>query len=92
MKISKYIYSFVGALTLLLTVTACSPDDYSLGSKDITSDDLAEGKGFTIEHDSSNPNIVYLKSTLGSNYQVLWDEPQGRGKGSTMTLKIPFAG
>ena len=77
---------------LALLVAACSPDDYSLGDKNITSDDLVEGLAYTLTHDSSNPNIVYLKSLLPSSYTTLWDTPQGRSQEAEMTLKMPFAG
>ena len=73
--------------------TSCSPDDYSLGSKDVTRDDLIEGIGFDIVPDAGNPNIVNLVAKdKYKNYQVLWNHSQGRGKGSTVTLKFPFAG
>lgn len=90
MKINKYIYSLVAAFAFLFT--ACSPDTYSLGDKNLTSDDLVEGVAYTIEHDASNPNIVYLKSLLPSSYTILWDEPQGRSQLANVTLKMPFAG
>lgn len=92
MKLFHKIYSVLAALTICFGMAACSPDDYSLGDTGLTKADLNEGKGFTITHDESNPNIVTLKSLLPSSYQVLWDEPQGRVQGSEVTLKIPFAG
>ena len=86
MKNLKYLLMAV----LALLVAACSPDDYSLGDKNITSDDLVEGLAYTLTHDSSNPNIVYLKSLLPSSYTTLWDTPQGRSQEAEMTLKMPF--
>lgn len=77
---------------LALLVSACSPDDYSLGDKNISSDDLVEGLAYTVTHDSSKPNIVYLKSLLPTSYTVLWDEPQGRSQDAEVTLRLPFAG
>lgn len=92
MNIKKSIYSFLVAL-LALTFAACSPDEYSLGSKDLTSDDLVEGIAYTITHDESNPNIVYLKSLLPAKYTIMWDTPSGRYNAtSEVTLKLPFAG
>lgn len=90
MKFRKYLYTLLASVALLFA--ACSPDDYSLGSKDVSSDDLVEGIAFEITRDASNPNIVTFTSLLGSNYTVLWDHPQGRAQGSTVTLKIPFSG
>lgn len=92
MKIRKLIYSLWVAL-FVLSFVACSPEDYSLGSKGITSDDLVEGIAYTITHDESNPNIVYLKSLLPSKYTVLWDTPSGRYNAqSEVTMKMPFSG
>ncbi|MGI6231569.1 MAG: hypothetical protein ACOYJF_01810 [Prevotella sp.] len=84
--------TYILMAVLAVFVTACSPDDYSMGDKNITSDDLVEGIAYTVTHDSSNPNIVYLKSLLPSGYTILWDEPQGRSQESEVTLKLPFAG
>ncbi len=91
MKIKNYIYSLLTAF-LMLFMAGCSPDEYSLGDSNITSDDLVEGLAYTITHDSDNPNIVYLKSLLPSRYTVLWDSPAGRSQSGTVTLKLPFAG
>lgn len=86
----KYIYSFIASVMLLFS--ACSPDDFSLGAKDLTADDLVEGIAYTITHDSENPNIVYLESKLNSNYTPLWEHPQGRSQEQKVTLRIPFEG
>ena len=77
MKITKYIYSLL-AVVMMAFMTGCSPDEYALGEKDLSSDDLVEGIAYTITHDSNNPNIIYLKSLLPSNYAVTFDIPQGR--------------
>ncbi|MDD4534187.1 MAG: hypothetical protein WCS15_03300 [Prevotella sp.] len=91
MKKDTLLYSFI-AMLMLLVANGCTPDEYSLGEKDYTPEQLAEGSAYTIEHDASNPNIVYVKSLVPSSYQVLWESPQGRTQGSDLTLKIPFAG
>lgn len=90
MKLKYYIYSFIASLMLI--VTACSPEEYDLGAKDLTQDDLVEGLAYTITHDATNPNIVYLESKLGSKYTPLWEHPQGRSQESKVTLKMPFEG
>jgi hypothetical protein len=87
----KYFYSLMTSL-LIVIATACSPDDYSLASPDIATEDLVEGIAFDITHDSSNPNIVYLTSKLDKRYQVAWETPQGRFVSNTATLKMPFDG
>jgi len=90
MKINQYIYSFLAAAAML-SFAGCSPDDYELGNKDITSADLAEGIAYTVDVDQTT-NSVVLKSLTPSNYQVCWDHPQGTSQASEVSLKIPFAG
>ena len=92
MKINKYIYGLAGVLLVLLGFAACTPDEYDLGDKDVTSADLVEGKAFSITHDSNNPNIVYLKSLMADQYQVNWIEPQGRSQEKEVELDMPFPG
>lgn len=90
MKLKSYIYSFIASVVMLLS--ACSPDDHSLGAVDVTPDDLVEGIAFKIEHDAANPNIIHLTSLMGSGYTPLWNHPQGRSQRQEVSLKIPFAG
>ena len=92
MKLKNIFYSIFTCAALLFAATACSPDDYSLGSKDVTEADLVEGIAFTITPDASNPNIIYLESKMPTSYQVLWNHPQGRSQGNKVTLKMPFPG
>ena len=89
MKINKYILAFTAFVMMLFA--ACSPEDNSLGSKNLTSADLAQGLAFTITPDTDNPNIIHLKSLL-SGYTVIWETPQGRSQSSDVDLKIPFPG
>lgn len=90
MKINHYIYSLMASVLLLFS--ACSPDEYDLGVKDLVPDDLVEGIAFTITHDAQNPNIVYLENKMPGMYQVFWEHPQGRSLEDKVTLRIPFAG
>jgi len=87
-----YLYSLLTAMLMLLGLNGCAPDTYSLGDKNITSDDLAYGTAFVIEYDESNPNIVTLRSLISDSYQVCWNHPQGRSQGPTCTLNIAFPG
>lgn len=80
------------ALAVLMTFTACSPDDLNLGAVDVKPGDLVEGIAFTITHDSSNPNVIYLESKMGSPYTPLWIHPQGRSQEQKVTLNIAFPG
>lgn len=90
MKLKSFIYLLIASVIGLFS--ACSPEDYSLGTKDVTPDDLVEGLAFTVTHDASNPNIVYLENKLGSNYTPLWSHPQGRSQKHKVTLKMAFPG
>lgn len=89
----KNIFNIVSFLILsALIYTACTPEEYELGAVDVKSEDLVEGLSYTIEHDKDNPNIVYLTSKMGSQYQALWNHPMGRSQTPMETLKIAFPG
>ena len=90
MKLNYYICLLMASV--LSIFSACSPDEYDLGDKGLTTDDLVEGIAYTITHDSENPNIIYLESKLGAGYTPLWEHPQGRSQEKKVTLKIPFEG
>jgi hypothetical protein len=90
MKLKSYIYLFIASVVMLLS--ACSPDDHNLGAVDVTPDDLVEGLAYTVTRDANNPNIIYLESLMGSSYTALWETPQGRSQKQSMTLKMPFPG
>ncbi|MCH5246800.1 MAG: hypothetical protein J1E99_01455, partial [Muribaculaceae bacterium] len=76
----------------LLAMAACTEDKFDLGVVDVSPEDLVEGVAYSVTHDSSNPNIVYLKSLLPSNYNVAWETPQGRIVNPEATLRIAFDG
>lgn len=88
---SKAAYTLAAAVAIS-AMTACSPDSFEMGGKDVTASELTEGNAFSITHDSNNHNIVYLKSLMDSRYQVSWIEPQGRSQSPEVTLQIPFPG
>ncbi|MGM9779669.1 MAG: hypothetical protein ACI3ZD_15270 [Prevotella sp.] len=90
MKLKYLFLSFVASIAMMFT--ACSPDEYDLGAKDITAADLVEGVAFSITHDAQNPNIVYLENLMPGRYKAIWEHPQGRSLSNKVTLKIPFAG
>lgn len=71
--------------------TACSPDDYSLGTASYEAADLVEGLAFTVTPDASDPNTIYLHSLL-QGATPLWETPQGRSQKQDMTIQLPFAG
>lgn len=87
------IFKFFSVLSIVaIIMSACTADEYSLGAKGVKSEDLVEGIAYKIEHDATNPNIVYLTSLMGNGYTPLWNHPQGRSQEPKVTLKIPFAG
>ena len=90
MKLNHYIYSLIASMLLLFN--ACTPETFELGEKTFTSEELVEGIAFTVTHDESNPNIIYLKSLLGPEYQPLWEHPMGRSQAEEVTLQMPFEG
>ena len=91
MKTKQSIYLLV-ILVMMLFVSGCSPDSFSLGEKELSPDDLVEGIAYEVKHDVSNPNIIIVKSLLPSSYSVTMDTPQGRYQSNEITLKIPFSG
>lgn len=86
MKMNHYIYLLVAGLTLMLS--ACSPDEYSLGKKTYVSDDLAEGIAYTV---TVTGNQVHFKSNI-TGCTPLWVTPQGRSQESEFSIELPFAG
>ena len=91
-NMKHYIKIFASLFIFTLIFAACSPEDFVLGTKDVTPEDLVEGIAYKIEHDASNPNIIYLTSLMGNKYTPLWNHPQGRSQEQKVTLKIPFSG
>lgn len=88
-KIFK-LFSLLSIVAIMFA--SCSPEEFALGTKDVKSEELVEGIAFKIEHDATNPNIVYLTSLMGTQYTPLWNHPQGRSQEQKVTLKMPFAG
>ncbi len=89
MNLKSYIYSLSAGV--LMMCSACSPDNYDLGAKDITVDDLVEGIAYSVTVDQTS-NTVRLKSLMDEKYTVLWSHPQGRSQEKELSLRIPFAG
>lgn len=87
------IFKFFSLLSIVaILFTSCSPEEYLMGAKDVTPEDLVEGIAFKIEHDATNPNIIILTSLMGNEYTPLWNTPQGRSQEKTVRLNMPFAG
>ncbi len=90
MKLKSFLYTLMAVATTL--VVSCQPDELSMGTTSIKPGELVEGFAYEVSHDANNPNIVYLKSLMGTQYQALWEHPQGRSQENEVTLKMPFAG
>lgn len=91
MKLNKYIGLFIASVMLLFS--ACTPDEFKMGAKDLTPDDLVEGIAFEIVKDYDGvTNQVLLRSKIGGKYTPLWEHPQGRSQESEVVLQIPFSG
>ena len=88
MKRVKYIFIALAVAAF----AACTPDSHELGQAGLTSEDLVEGIAFSITPDDDNPNIIHLNSLLSSSYTALWETPNGRSKGSSVDVTLPFAG
>lgn len=89
MNLKSYIYSLIASVAVLFS--ACSPEDFDLGSKTYVSDDLVEGITFTVTPDAKDPNIIHLQS-LVKGVTPLWETPQGRSQNASMDIELPFAG
>ncbi len=87
----NYFYSFLAAAGLLAITSACSDDDYSLGSTTVTPEQLVQGQAFEVKPDAERPNVIHLTSKM-KGMTALWTTPQGRSQSSDYTIDLPFAG
>jgi len=79
----KILFAFIGLVTLF---TACSPDEFKLGSVL----DKSELK-FSIIPDAQDPNMIILKS-LTPGLTPQWITPLGKSTRVQDTVKIAFPG
>ena len=56
MKIKNLIYALTA--TLLLLFVGCSPDDYNMGNKEYTAEDLQEGIAFSVTVDNTTNTVT----------------------------------
>lgn len=93
MKI-KYFSFLVSAI--ILAFTACTPDEYELGSKSLTSDDLVEGIAFNYTVDQETNSVSFItEDFIGTDYSVSWDfsnAGNGYSQSRNNTFSIPFGG
>ena len=69
MRLKYFLYSILASVVMLMT--ACSPDKDGLGGIDVTSEQLAAGKGFSIDVNQET-NQVTFKTLMPSSYSVYW--------------------
>ena len=100
MRLKYYLYTILASVILLMT--ACSPDKDGLGGIDVTPEQLAAGKGFSIDVNQET-NQVTFKSLMPSSYSVYWEygpmpadgaeaSISGTSTNSTYSLGIAFDG
>ncbi len=83
----SHIYMLFLALAMFV-LAACSPDSYSLGSKNYSSEDLVKDKAYTVAIDG---NVVTLKSLI-TDCTLLWKTPNGASQQKEFSIELPFAG
>lgn len=88
---SKYLYSFLAGVALMMSVSACTPENEVLPVPDLTSADLVEGKAYRVTVDQAT-NKVVMTSLLGNGYITSWVHPQGIERKLSTEANIPFAG
>ena len=96
MKSNKLIHFIIAAVVMLMA--ACTPDSDSMGAIDLTSAQLAENSGFTVDVDQSTNQVVF-KSLLPSSYSVYWeygpaptsDDVSISGTSTTSTYQVGIA-
>lgn len=75
----------------MFAFSACTPDETSMGTKDITPSDLNSGVGFDLSIDQST-NIVTMTSKMDKQYQTCWITSDGYSVSNSVTVQHPFKG
>jgi len=70
MKSNKLIHFIIAAIMIFMA--ACAPESDSMGTVDLTTAQLAENTGFSVNVDQSTNQVVF-KSLLPSSYSVYWE-------------------
>lgn len=87
----KYFHSFLAGVAMIMSVTACTPENEVLPAPDLTPADLVEGKAYRVTVDQTT-NKVVMTSLLGNGYITSWIHPQGIERKTSTEANIPFAG
>ena len=96
MKSKKLIYFIIAAF--MMAMAACTPESDSMGTVDLTTAQLAENTGFSVDVDQTTNQVVF-KSLLPSSYSVYWeygpaptsDEVSISGTSTTSTYQVGIA-
>lgn len=90
----KHLFSIVAAV--ILAFAACTPEEYGLGSKTITSDDLVQGIAYDYTIDQATNTVTFVtKDFITTENTVCWDfsnAGNGYSQSRNNTFQIPFAG
>ena len=70
MKSNKLIHVIIAAI--IMAMAACTPESDSMGTVDLTTAQLAENTGFSVDVDQTSNQVVF-KSLLPSSYSVYWE-------------------
>ena len=70
MKSNKLIHFIIAAIVMLMA--GCTPESDSMGTVDLTTAQLAENTGFSVNVDQTT-NQVTFTSLLPSSYSVYWE-------------------
>ncbi|PZX16816.1 hypothetical protein LX69_01630 [Breznakibacter xylanolyticus] len=93
----KFKYLSILVTAVMLAFTACSPDEYELGSSALTSDDLVKGIAYdyTVDQTTNTVTFTTKEGFVSKEYSVYWDfSKAGNGYSQNRDVKfaIPFAG
>ncbi|MDE6268176.1 MAG: hypothetical protein K2M04_03745 [Muribaculaceae bacterium] len=85
------IKSFLASAIVAAGLTSCSPDDHSLASPSVMTEDLIEGIAYSVTPNAEKPNKIELRS-LTKGATAVWNTPQGYKQAADVTLDLPFSG
>ncbi len=87
----KLKYIMFSALASGMMLTACSPEEYSLADINLTTQQMNEGNGFTVDIDQ-NTNSVTFSSLLGNDKTIYWEYGPKPAEGADFSVSGNFVG
>jgi len=93
----KFKYLSILVTAVMIAFTACSPDEYELGSSALSSDELVKGIAYdyTVDQTTNKVTFTTKESFIGKEYAVYWDFSKagnGYSQERNVSFSIPFAG